>query len=141
MMITSFADPSAFPALSSPSDCLPTSCDLDIGAQPAGLQSERIERAPQRPDYRILSEGISAFFVGRNCDGFWVARDFRAGAGGIFLLQRSAERFARATSRPAPCAVILLSERLELDVDNKGNQLISWFVLLKRWIAKVRADH
>lgn len=94
---------------------------------------------PQRPDYRVLSEKIPAFFVGRNHDGFWVARGAEAEAGGIFLLQRSAQRFARDVSWPTSCAVILLPDRLELDIENKGNRLIKCFALLKRLVAKLRA--
>jgi hypothetical protein len=35
-------------------------------------------------DPGILSESIPAFFIGRNQEGFWVARDARGRIGGIF---------------------------------------------------------
>jgi hypothetical protein len=62
----------------------------------------------QRLDPSIVNEAIPAFFVGRNQEGFWVARDVEGQIGGIFLLERSALSFARRHSQPAGCATILL---------------------------------
>ena len=76
---------------------------------------------PLDPD--IVNEAIPAFFVGRNKEGFWVARDAKGRIGGIFLLENSALSFARRNSRPAGCATIFPSERFELDLENKGNPL------------------
>jgi hypothetical protein len=77
---------------------------------------------PLDPD--VVSEGIPAFFIGRNKEGFWVARDAKGRIGGIFLLENSALSFARENSRPAGCATIFPSERFELDLENRGNPLI-----------------
>jgi hypothetical protein len=72
-------------------------------------------------DPGILNEAIPAFFIGRNKEGFWVARDARGRIGGIFLLENSAVSFARRNSLPAGCATIYPSGRVELDLENKGN--------------------
>jgi hypothetical protein len=82
--------------------------------------------APFQPlDPDILSEAIPAFFIGRNKEGFWVARDAKATTGGLFLCEHSALSFARTSSRPAGCATIYPSHRFELDLDNKGNPLVA----------------
>lgn len=74
-------------------------------------------------DPGIVNGAIPAFFIGRNKEGFWVARDVKGQIGGIFLLENSALSFARRNSRPAGCATIFPSERFELDLENKGNPL------------------
>ena len=78
---------------------------------------------PPRPDPRVLSASIPLFFVGRNKYGFWVVRAAEGRDGGIFLLKRSALRFAARNSAPAGCATMFLSERFELDVENQGGVL------------------
>jgi hypothetical protein len=78
---------------------------------------------PPRPDPRVLSTSIPLFFIGRNKYGFWVVRAAEGRAGGIFLLRRSALRFAARKSVPAGCATMFLSERFELDVENQGSVL------------------
>ena len=75
-------------------------------------------------DPGIVNEAIPAFFIGRNQEGFWVARELNGRIGGIFLLEDSAVSFARRQSGPAACATIFPSERFELDLENSGNQLI-----------------
>ena len=75
-------------------------------------------------DPEIVSETIPAFFIGRNKNGFWVARDVKGRAGGIFLLEKSAVSFARKCSLPAGCVTIFPSEMIELDLENRGNQLV-----------------
>jgi hypothetical protein len=88
-------------------------------------------------DPGIVNAAIPAFFIGRNKEGFWVARDAKGRIGGIFLLENSALSFARRNSRPAGCATIFPSERFELDLENKGNpfaaQLGSLIHLAKRF--------
>ncbi len=69
-------------------------------------------------DPGIVNEAIPAFFIGRNMDDFWVARDAKGRIGGIFLLKDSAVSFARKNSQPAGCATIFPSERIELDLEN-----------------------
>jgi hypothetical protein len=49
-------------------------------------------------DPGIVSAAIPAFFIGRNKQGFWVARDAKGKFGGIFLLKDSALSFARRHS-------------------------------------------
>ena len=81
-------------------------------------------------DPGILNESIPAFFIGRNMEGFWVARDINGQIGGIFLFENSAVSFAKRNSQPAGCATIYPSKRFELDLENRGNpfvvQLGSW---------------
>ena len=50
-------------------------------------------------DPGIVNGAIPAFFIGRNKEGFWVARDVNGQIGGIFLLETSALSFARRNSR------------------------------------------
>jgi hypothetical protein len=73
-------------------------------------------------DPGIVNEAIPAFFIGRNMEGFWIARDVKGRIGGIL---NSALSFARRNSRPAGCATIFPSERIELDLENKGNPLVA----------------
>jgi hypothetical protein len=87
---------------------------------------------PARPkpfqplDPGIVDASIPTYFVGRNRDGFWLARDAKGENGGIFLFKDSALAFARRISRPRGCATILLPERFELDVENHGNRFIGF---------------
>ncbi len=75
-------------------------------------------------DPGIVSEAIPAFFIGRNKEGFWIARGADGQIGGIFLLKRSAQSFARRSSRPKGCAMIYPSERIKLDLENNGNGFV-----------------
>src|ERR1700751_5768898 len=68
-------------------------------ARPPPPRDDQAMPVPQQASFRpldpnILSESIAAFFIGRNADGFWVARERRGRIGGIFLLQSSAVSFA-----------------------------------------------
>jgi hypothetical protein len=86
------------------------------GDQPATVTT------PFQPlDPGIVNEAIPAFFIGRNKDGLWLARDVKGKLGGIFLFESSALSFARRNSRPLGCATIFPSERFELDLENQGN--------------------
>jgi hypothetical protein len=58
------------------------------------VQPASVTRLPQRPDPSVLSETIPLFFIGRNREGFWVARDAHGRVGGIFVLKQSALKFA-----------------------------------------------
>jgi hypothetical protein len=89
-----------------------------------GEQPARIIPCFEPLDPGIVSEAIPAFFIGRNKEGFWVARDVKGRIGGIFLLESSALSFARKNSRPLGCATILSSDRFELDLENNGNPLL-----------------
>jgi hypothetical protein len=91
------------------------------GILPTGSPTLIAQFQPLDPG--VVNETIPAFFIGRNKEGFWIARDAKGRIGGIFLLENSALSFARRNSRPAGCATIFPSERFELDLANKGNPL------------------
>jgi hypothetical protein len=83
---------------------------------------------PNRPaqpfgslDSDVVSEAIPAFFIGRNRDGFWVAREAKGRIGGLFVLKSSAVAFAHAEGGAAGCATIFPAESFELDLANRGN--------------------
>ena len=84
-------------------------------------------------DPEIVSEAIPAFFIGRNGEGFWVARDVNGRVGGVFLRENSALSFARMHSGAAGCATVYLSERFELDLENQGNPLVELLASLTRF--------
>ena len=88
-------------------------------------QSAVVTAQFQPLDPGVVSAGIPAFFIGRNKEGFWVARDVHGQIGGIFLLEDSAVSFARRISGSAGCATIFPSETIELDLENSGNPLLS----------------
>lgn len=95
-----------------------------------------VTRLPQRPDPSILSDAIPLFFIGQNRDGFWVARDADGRVGGIFVLKRSALQFADKNAPPVGCAKMFLSERFELDIENKGNPLVARLGAAKRVLTR-----
>jgi len=98
-----------------------------------------VTATPFQPlDTTILSEAIPAFFIGRNEDGFWVTRDARGRAGGLFLRKASAVSFARAQSGDAGCATIFPIERFELDLENSGNPIIPHLGPLLRLARRLR---
>jgi hypothetical protein len=99
-----------------------TSPDLSRRQAPADRPAT-VTAQFQLLDPGIVNDAIPAFFIGRNMEGFWVARDVKGRIGGIFLLENSAVSFARRNSRPAGCATIYPSERFELDLEDKGNPL------------------
>lgn len=109
--------------------------------QPVSIAARGLAEFPRRPDPRVLSESIPLFFIGRNKHGLWVAREAEGRTGGIFLFKRSALRFAAKNSAPAGCATMLLSERFELDVENRGNPLIVWFNTAMRVASRRRPPH
>jgi hypothetical protein len=86
-------------------------------------------------DPAVISASIPVFFVGRNRDGFWLARDAKGEHGGIFLFKSSALAFVRRACRQAGCATIFPSERFELDVENQGNVLVDYLKPLLRLVA------
>ena len=106
-------------------------------ACPALSKSQAITPSTQPTCFQPLDPGvvnasIPTFFVGRNRDGFWLARDIKGENGGIFLFRQSALAFARRASRPLSCAIILLSEPVELDVENQGNPFVTYLKPLMR---------
>jgi hypothetical protein len=100
--------------------------------EPPAEQPAKVTAEFRPLDGDIVNEAIPAFFIGRNMEGFWLARDAKGQLGGIFLLENSAVSFARRNSRPAGCATIFPSERFELDLENKGNPLVEPLMRLKR---------
>jgi hypothetical protein len=96
---------------------------------------------PRRPDARILSETIPLFFVGRNNNGLWVAREAEGRTGGVFLLKRSAVRFAAKNSALVGRATMFLTERFELDVENQGNPLVTWLDAIRRGWRRLIPDY
>ena len=106
------------------------------------LEGERTPEPASEPfrplDPDIISSAIPAFFIGRNKDGFWVARDARGRIGGIFLSENSAVAFARENSQPGGCATIFPSNRFELDLENDGNPMIRYLEPLIRLSSMVR---
>jgi hypothetical protein len=108
----------------------------DLPNQQGAQDSPRASPSPDQPatattpfqplDPGIVNASIPAFFIGRNKEGFWLARDVKGQTGGIFLLESSALAFARRNSRPSGCATIFPSERFELDLENQGNPFIGY---------------
>jgi hypothetical protein len=95
--------------------------------------------SPFQPlDPSIVNEAIPAFFIGRNREGFWVARDAKGKIGGVFLFENSALAFARRNSQPAGCATIFPQERFELDLENNGNPLVGHLGSLIRFATRRR---
>ena len=89
---------------------------------------------PRRPGPGALSETIPLFFIGRNGRGLWIAREAERRTGGIFIFRQSAMHFAERNSVPAGCATMLLSDRFELDVENRGNPVAAWLDAALRWV-------
>ena len=89
-------------------------------------------------DPGCVSDAIPAFFIGRNKDGFWVARDARGRIGGLFLLKSGALSFAKSHSESSGCAMIYPAEAFELDLKNMGNPLVARIGSLKRLAMRAR---
>ena len=95
-------------------------------------KEEQTEVAPfLRPEPGVLSEAIPVFFIGRNRDGFWVARDAEGKFGGLFWRKEGALRFARRSAGPAGCATVFPRGHVELDIENAGNPFIPWMAAIR----------
>lgn len=79
---------------------------------------------PTRPDDTVLSDTIPLFFIGRNHNGFWVAREAAGRCGGFFLFRWSAARFARRNGLAGGGATMLVEHSIELDLPNHGSRLV-----------------
>jgi hypothetical protein len=106
-------------------DFVTTNLEPRPGFRGGNVASSSACRFPQRPDADVLSDSISLFFIGQNKHGFWIARESEGRSGGLFLLKRSAVRFANGDSEPAGCATMFLAEPFELDLENQGNRLLA----------------
>ena len=87
-----------------------------------GQAGKATAKFPRRPSLNVLSEAIPLFYICQNSNGFWIARDAEGRSGGLFLRKESAFRFARRKSEPVGCAMMLLDETIDLDVQNEGNR-------------------
>ena len=94
--------------------------------QPRQRANGGVASFPRRPDAGVLSKSIPLFFIGRNRNGLWVAREAEGRTGGVFLLKQSVLHFAQRKSAPVGCATMFLAEPIELDTENLGNPLVRW---------------
>jgi len=85
-----------------------------------------VTKFPRRPDAGVLSKSIPLFFIGRNRNGLWIAREAEGRTGGVFLLKRSALRFAQENSAPVGCATMFIADPIDLDTEDHGNPLVRW---------------
>lgn len=96
-----------------------------------------------RPDGSVLSESIPLYLIGRDHHGFWVAREIEGQCGGRFLRRRAAVQFAKTKSQPIGCALMIVEEPLELDVENQGSRFIVPFAAategVARWVPQLVA--
>ena len=110
--------------------------------QPRSFEGNRGSQTAHRASFgpldpNIISESITAFFIGRNADGFWVARECCGRIGGIFILKRSAVSFAHRHAGDVACATIFAESRFELDVENNGNRLVGLIGPVMRGVARL----
>lgn len=84
-----------------------------------------------RPDATSLDADAVLFLIGKNKDGFWVAREEHGCAGGRFFTERGALQFARRWASPLGCTTMRVSEPLELDFKGEGDTFIPLFAALK----------
>lgn len=117
------------------------------GDEPAVDQHKPVPRPhtsgkfPRRPESDVLSNSIPLFFIARNKVCLWIARDEEGRRGGVFLFKKSALRFAKKNSGTSGCATMFLAERLELDVENRGNRLIAWIGALLNLVTRYVPDY
>ena len=107
-----------------------------ISFDAANIMAQQTE-LPPRPDPGILNEAIPLFFIGRNEDGFWVVRESDGQTGGIFLSKQSALRFANRSAQSGGFAIMLLSKRFELGVENEGNPLATPLAAARRIVLQL----
>jgi hypothetical protein len=90
----------------------------------------------QRPGPDVVSEAIAVVFIGRNRDGFWVARDADGKFGGLFWRKDAALRFAKTNAGSAGCAALFPQTRFELDLENGGNPLVTYLGTARRLLTR-----
>ena len=112
----------------------------ECGARVVRLEAPAaVKDGPRRPDSDTLSEAIPLSFIGRNKDGFWVARDADTRIGGLFLSRWGALRFARRRPGRTRSATMFVSQGLELEGANYGNPFVSRLAPMRRIVARIRA--
>jgi hypothetical protein len=99
--------------------------------------SDAAHGLPRRPDVSVISEAIPLFYIGRNKNGLWVAREAEGRIGGIFLSRRSAVRFARESCEHGGCATMFVTEPLEFDFENRDNLPVAYSAAAK-YVAECR---
>jgi hypothetical protein len=77
-----------------------------------------------RPEANSADCDAVRFLIGKNKDGFWVAREENGCAGGIFFTEHGARQFAKRWATPLGCTTKRISEPLELDFKGGGNIFI-----------------
>lgn len=112
-----------------------------LGESKSAAPTSMTAELPRRPDARALSTSIPLFFIARNRIGLWVAREAEGRTGGIFLFKASALRFAKKNSAPKGCATMFLTERLELDIENRGNRLTGLIATALQALARYIPEH
>jgi hypothetical protein len=98
----------------------------DRPSQEAGKECDpqwQTAQLPNRPDDTVLSDSIPLFFIGRDQNGFWVAREAAGRCGGLFLFRWSATRFARRKGLAGGGATMFVEHSIELDLPNQGGRL------------------
>jgi hypothetical protein len=106
--------------------CLIVKCDRPERDQRQPSTNETVAKFPRRPEPDVLCKSIPLFFIGRNRNGLWVAREAEGRTGATFLFKYAALRFATQNSAPNGCATMFPGEGLELDVANRGNPVVAW---------------
>jgi hypothetical protein len=101
-------------------------CDSSLDQHKTPAATGKAFEYPRRPNSRVLSDTIPFLFIGRNSRGLWVVREAEGRTGGIFLFKKSALHFAARASAPIGYGTMLLHQRLELDVGNRGNPVVAW---------------
>jgi hypothetical protein len=89
----------------------------------------------RRPGPDVLNEAIPVVFIGRNRDGFWVARDADGKFGGLFWRKQSALRFAKTVASTG-CATVFPQARFELDIEHAGSPLIAHAGSARRFLTR-----
>jgi hypothetical protein len=84
---------------------------------------------------------LPLFFVARNGIGFWVARDAERRTGGIVLFRKSVLRLTEKNCGTSGCATMVLADRMELDIANRGNRAIGWLAAALDLVIRFVLDH
>jgi hypothetical protein len=113
--------------------------DCDNQLVPARDQDSRgsmMAASFQRPGPDVVNETIPVVFIGRNRDGFWVARDAEARFGGLFWRKQAALDFAKTNAASGGYAAVFPLARFELDMENQGNPLAGSLGIARRLLVR-----